>query len=135
MPYRTIENVIDGGVLTFTNIGAIKKLEASLRASESQLQQLFDHIPVMLVAFDDQQRTVAWNRECERVTGYQAQEMIGKRDAFQLLSTAKTDGSLLGKHRVQVHSVTCKNGSLRHSLGYLPSCRFLAGPSAGSASM
>lgn len=34
MPYRTIENVIDGGVLTFTNIGAIKKLEASLRSRE-----------------------------------------------------------------------------------------------------
>jgi two-component system CheB/CheR fusion protein len=79
-PYRTIENVIDGGVLTFTNIGAIKKLEASLRTSESQLQQLFDHIPVMLVAFDDQERTVAWNPEFERVTGYQAQEMIGKRE-------------------------------------------------------
>ena len=114
MPYRTIENVIDGGVLTFTNIGAIKKLEASLRSSEGRLQQLFDHMPVMLVAFDDQQRTVAWNRECERVTGYQAQEMIGKRDAFQWLLAAKTDGSPLGKHRVQVRSVTCKNGSIRH---------------------
>src|SRR6185312_2801272 len=36
MPYRTTENVIDGGVLTFTNIGAVKKLEASLRTSEGQ---------------------------------------------------------------------------------------------------
>ena len=39
MPYRTTENVIDGGVLTFTNISALKKLEASLRASESRQQQ------------------------------------------------------------------------------------------------
>jgi len=38
MPYRTTENVIDGGVLTFTNINAVKKLEASLQASESRLQ-------------------------------------------------------------------------------------------------
>jgi two-component system CheB/CheR fusion protein len=38
MPYRTTENVIDGGVLTFTNISAVKKLEASLRATESRLQ-------------------------------------------------------------------------------------------------
>lgn len=89
-------------------------MEASLRTSESQFQQLFDHIPVMLVAFDDQQRTVAWNRECERVTGYQAQEMIGKRDALQLLSAAQTDVSQLGKHRVHVHGVTCKNGSIWH---------------------
>ena len=27
---------------------------------------------------------------------------------------AKIDGSPLGKHRVQVRSVTCKNGSIRH---------------------
>ena len=113
MPYRTTENVIDGGVLTFTNIGAVKKLEASLRLSEGRLQQLFDSMPVMLVAFDEQQRTVAWNRECERVTGYQAEDMIGKRDAFQLLSGGKTDGIVLGKHPVQARSLTCKDGTLR----------------------
>src|SRR5262249_13587726 len=39
MPYRTTENVIEGGVLTFTNINAVKKLEASLRASENWLRQ------------------------------------------------------------------------------------------------
>jgi two-component system CheB/CheR fusion protein len=116
MPYRTVENVIDGGVLTFTNIGAVKKLEASLRTSEGRLQQLFEDMPVMVVAFDEQQRTVAWNQECERVTGYQAKDMIGKPDAFQLLSREgiKTDGSLLGKPRVQVRSVTCKDGSIRY---------------------
>jgi two-component system CheB/CheR fusion protein len=116
MPYRTTENVIDGGVLTFTNIGAVKKLEASLRTSESRLQQLFDHMPVMLVAFDDQQRTAAWNHECERVTGFPAREMLGKPDAFQLLShvSKKTDGKPLGKHRVQERPVTCKDGSTRH---------------------
>jgi two-component system, chemotaxis family, CheB/CheR fusion protein len=39
MPYRTIENVIEGGVLTFTNISAVKKLEASLRGSESAIER------------------------------------------------------------------------------------------------
>ena len=79
MPYRTTENVIDGGVLTFTNIGAVKKLEASLRTSEGHLQQLFDNMPDMLVAFDEQQNAVAWNHESERVTGYRSTEMLGKR--------------------------------------------------------
>ena len=116
MPYRTTENVIEGGVLTFTNIGAVKKLEASLRQSEGRLQQLFDNMPVMLVAFDEQQRAVAWNKECERVTGYRAEDMIGKTDAFQFLSRdeGKTDGSFLGNHRVQVRAVACKDGSKRH---------------------
>ncbi|HET7909593.1 MAG TPA: chemotaxis protein CheB [Nitrospira sp.] len=115
-PYRTTENVIDGGVLTFTNIGAVKKLEASLRQSEARLQELFDNMPVMLVAFDEQQRAAAWNKECERVTGYRADRMIGKADAFHFLSGGgdKIDGSLLGNHRVQVRAVTCKDGSKRH---------------------
>jgi len=121
MPYRTTENVIDGGVLTFTNIGAVKKLEASLRTSENRLQQLFDHMPVMLVAFDEQQRTVSWNKESERVTGYGAEEMIGRRDAVHLLfgDGAQTDGGLLGKRRVQQRPMTCKDGSLRH-IAWIP---------------
>ena len=119
MPYRTTENVIDGGVLTFTNIGAIKKLEASLLSSEGRLQQLFDRMPVLLVAFDEHKRTVAWNQECERVTGYTAKDMIGKPDALHLLSGANSGRSLLGKHRVQTRSVTCKDGSVRH-VAWLP---------------
>lgn len=116
MPYRTTQNVIDGGVLTFTNIGTVKNLEASLRTSENRLQQLFDNMPVMLVAFDEQQHTVAWNQECERVTGYGADEMIGRGNAFQLLfgSGTQTDGSLLGKRRVLQRPITCKDGSVRH---------------------
>lgn len=119
MPYRTTENVIDGGVLTFTNINAVKKLEASLRTSESRLQRLFDNMPVMFVAFDEQHRTVAWNRECERMTGYRAEDMIGKQDAFQLLPRrpnpkADRDGMVLGKHSVEEGLITCKDGSVRY---------------------
>ena len=32
-------------------------------------EQLFENLPVMLVAFDDQQHALAWNHEDERVTG------------------------------------------------------------------
>jgi PAS domain S-box-containing protein len=73
-------------------------------------------MPVMLVAFDEQQHTVAWNRECERVTGYRADEMVGKREAFKLLcaSRTETDGEFLGKRPVQVRSLTCKDKSMRH---------------------
>jgi two-component system CheB/CheR fusion protein len=118
-PYRTTDNVIEGGVLTFTNISAMKKLEASLRISESRLQQLFESMPVMFVAFDGQRRTVAWNQECERVTGYKAQEMIGGTDAFRLVAgTIQTEnpqeGSFLGTNRVDPRPLTCKDGSIRY---------------------
>ena len=38
MPYRTMEDVIDGVVITFTNITAAKKLEAELREKIARLE-------------------------------------------------------------------------------------------------
>jgi hypothetical protein len=50
-----------------------------------------------------------------------AEEMLGKRDAFKLLSATGvgTDGDLLGKHRVHVRPVTCKDGTIRHVAWFL----------------
>ncbi len=39
MPYRTLDNRIDGVVITFVNITAAKKLEAELRATEARLRK------------------------------------------------------------------------------------------------
>ena len=38
MPYRTLDNKIDGVVMTFSDITAIKKLEAELRAAATRLR-------------------------------------------------------------------------------------------------
>jgi two-component system CheB/CheR fusion protein len=40
MPYRTMEDVIDGVVTTFSNITAAKALEAELRAENARLKKL-----------------------------------------------------------------------------------------------
>ena len=40
MPYRTMENVIAGVVITFSNITATKTLEAELRTENARLQSL-----------------------------------------------------------------------------------------------
>jgi two-component system CheB/CheR fusion protein len=101
MPYRTMENMIDGGVLTFTNIGMVKKLEGSLRESEQRLQLLFESMPVMIAAFDHQQRIVTWNRECERVTGYRADEMVGRPDTLKLLYPLQAERVLMDEDRQQ----------------------------------
>jgi two-component system CheB/CheR fusion protein len=42
LPYRTLENMIDGVVITFTDITASKKLEAELRATEARLRKMLD---------------------------------------------------------------------------------------------
>ena len=42
LPYRTLENMIDGVVITFTDITVSKKLEAELRATEARLREMLD---------------------------------------------------------------------------------------------
>jgi two-component system CheB/CheR fusion protein len=48
MPYRTLNNVIDGVIVTFENITARKNSELALVASEQRYKQLFDHFPLPL---------------------------------------------------------------------------------------
>ncbi|MBF8259277.1 MAG: cheBR, partial [Actinobacteria bacterium] len=47
LPYRTVENRIDGVVVTFSDITAAKTLEAELQGKESQLRQLTESLPHM----------------------------------------------------------------------------------------
>jgi two-component system CheB/CheR fusion protein len=42
LPYRTLENMIDGVVITFMDITVSKKLEAELRATETRLREMLD---------------------------------------------------------------------------------------------
>ena len=42
LPYRTLENSIDGIVMTFTDITASKTLEAELRTKEARLREMLD---------------------------------------------------------------------------------------------
>jgi len=51
--------------------------EATLREREQRLRTVIENMPVMMIAFDVKGRIVAWNHECERVTGYAAGEVIG----------------------------------------------------------
>jgi two-component system CheB/CheR fusion protein len=52
MPYRTLDNRIDGVVITFMDISAAKKLETVLRESEHDLNALLKHIPDAFAQFE-----------------------------------------------------------------------------------
>jgi two-component system CheB/CheR fusion protein len=51
MPYRTLENVIDGVVITFTDASAAKALESALELQSSQLRQFLESMPGMVCGF------------------------------------------------------------------------------------
>ena len=52
MPYRTLENRIDGVVITFVDIGAAKTLELTLREKERELQAFFKYLPQAFAMFE-----------------------------------------------------------------------------------
>lgn len=59
--------------------------EQELIESRKRFLRVVSEMPVLFEAFDDRNRILFWNDECERVTGYSAKEMIGNPDAVALL--------------------------------------------------
>ena len=74
-PYRTVDDKIDGVVITFVDISERHVVEETLRVSEGQLLQqkrLIDlsHDPIFVWDFDA--GIVEWNRGSEQLYGYTA---------------------------------------------------------------
>jgi two-component system, sporulation sensor kinase E len=62
-----------------------KRAEETLLESEERLRAVVQNMPVMLDALDADNRIIVWNQECERVTGYSAEEIVGNPRALELL--------------------------------------------------
>ena len=69
---------------TSMDVTDLKRTEEALRQSEERLRTVLENMPVMLAA-SDTKGIILWNRECERVTGYSAAEIIGNPRALELL--------------------------------------------------
>lgn len=54
LPYRTVDNIIDGVVITFSDITALKNLEEALRAHEEEsfIRQVLDRWPGAIFIYD-----------------------------------------------------------------------------------
>ena len=71
---------------TLTDITDRKHAELALAESEVRWRSILESMPVMLSAIDDQGRCIFWNRECERVTEYSAEEMAQYADPLSMLN-------------------------------------------------
>lgn len=106
--------------LSGTTISRIQT-EAALQERETSLRHLVQHLPVLLDAFDEHGRILVWNAECERVTGYRADEMVGNPRAMELLYPDPTYRShmfaqwqrMQGDFRDWEWKLTAKDGSER----------------------
>ena len=71
-PYRTLENVIEGAVITFTEISVMKRAQAALRDSEAlrRLAVVVRDARDAILVQDMTGRIVAWNPGAERMYGW-----------------------------------------------------------------
>jgi two-component system CheB/CheR fusion protein len=77
-PYRTLDNVIEGAVLTFTEMTALKKAQAALRESEAlhRLAVVVRDAHDAITLQDLAGRILAWNPAAERMYGWSEAEAL-----------------------------------------------------------
>ena len=94
-PYRTLDDKIDGVVMTFVDVTDRKRMEDALRKSEQRLQEenwLVDQSPAPVFIWEFGTGAITqWNRGCEQLFGYAKDEAVGKTVESLLKSTV--DGS------------------------------------------
>jgi two-component system CheB/CheR fusion protein len=78
LPYRTLENSIEGVVLTSTEITAMKRVEEALQQARSYAESLVDGVREPLLVLDDQLRVVSAGRSFYRSFGVTAGETVGR---------------------------------------------------------
>jgi len=79
MPYRTLDNHIDGLVITFMDISALKKLEAELRAIVVDQEHLLDLLPVGVMLLDRAGEATRVNQAFERIGSLSRERWQGLR--------------------------------------------------------
>jgi two-component system, chemotaxis family, CheB/CheR fusion protein len=77
-PYRTLDNVIEGAVLTFVDITQRKQMEAALRESEARLRIALQAFP-LVVSNQDRELRYTWIHNPQ--PGFSAEQVLGKTDA------------------------------------------------------
>lgn len=77
LPYRTVDDRIQGAVLTFIDITARRRAEEQFQAGEAHIKLLAQSMRgYAIITMDLQGRITSWNRGAEFLFGYSEQEVI-----------------------------------------------------------
>ncbi len=108
-------------VTALRDISVLKQARDEFIQSEERLRQVVENMPVMMDAMDENFHIVVWNHECERVTGYSAQEIMAAAEPLELLYPDREyrdqlfdqNAPMRFDFRDQESEITCKDGSLK----------------------
>ena len=75
-PYRTIDNVIEGAVLTFVDVTTQKRLQLALQESQDRLALLFEVLPVGVSVLNDDGKVIYVNPTLEKILGFTRDELF-----------------------------------------------------------
>jgi two-component system CheB/CheR fusion protein len=92
-PYRTIENVIDGVVVTFVDITAREAGDAALRQSQDDLRRLIDSVADGIYCIDRDCVTTLCNAAFLRMLGFADESDVIGVKLHEIIHHSYTDGS------------------------------------------
>lgn len=113
--FAQIENAVN------TIAESLLESSSALLERDELFRSVVQNMPVMMNAFDADRNFIVWNRECEQVTGYKADEIINNPRAMELIYSNETNYHyVLSKwidrgedYRNWEMQITCKNGSVK----------------------
>jgi PAS domain S-box-containing protein len=116
--FQASERLVEKKTVLLTEAENLLKREINERKT---LKRTLENIPVMLNALDENNRIVFWNRECEKVTGYSAEEMKLANDPLSKLypnpqyrAALETEWLKRGNHFSDWEvNISCKDGTQR----------------------
>ncbi|PWT88072.1 MAG: chemotaxis protein [Proteobacteria bacterium] len=114
-PYRTVDDKIDGVVLTFVDMTDRRKTEEALRLSERRLRQKIELVELSrdpIFIWDFEGTILEWNRGSEELYGYSRDEAVGKKKD-KLLGTI-VPGSSFADLRARLRDEGSWSGELKH---------------------
>jgi two-component system CheB/CheR fusion protein len=105
-PYRTLENVIEGAVITFVDISDLKKAQEILREKQ-ELQHLAmvvrdSHDAILVINLDG--RILAWNPAATRLYGWSEGEAL-KMNIAELLPEASRNQAMESLHSLSKSTI------------------------------
>jgi two-component system CheB/CheR fusion protein len=93
LPYRTIEDRIEGAVMTFFDITGRREAEEKLRAGEARMRLVAESTrDYAIITMDREGRVTSWNRGAERMFGYGEAEVMGRPLDFLFLPEERERG-------------------------------------------